>query len=125
MQDNLAKTAQISALKIIKEHEKIAFSNFANLKEGWMKLKDFQSLTDEEKSSIAEIQTRQLKRDDGVGEVVLEEWVKVKLYDKQKSLDSISKLLGFDAPQKVDITTKGDAVKQITYIKWGDKEIPV
>lgn len=35
--------------------------------------------------------------------VVEEEWVKIKLYDKQKSLDSISKMLGYDAPQKIEV----------------------
>lgn len=60
MQDNLAETAQLSALRVLKEHEKIAFN-------------------DEEKTA-----------------------------DKQKSLDSINNMLGYNAPTKNEYT--GDAI---------------
>ena len=60
MQDNLAETAQLSALRVLKEHEKIAFN-------------------DEEKTA-----------------------------DKQKSLDSINNMLGYNAPTKNEFT--GDAI---------------
>ena len=60
-------------------------------------------LTDEEKACIQEISTKvqTLYQDkEPVGEEV---WVKVKLYDKQKSLESISKLLGYDSPSRLEI----------------------
>lgn len=125
MQKNLAKTAGISALKIINEHSKIAFSSIANLKDGWMTYKDFSSLTGEEKSCIQEIQTKKVEKVDDDGNTIIEEWVKVKLYDKQKSLDSLSKILGFDAPIKASLVDEGgnDVVRQI--IKWGKNEIKV
>jgi len=105
MQNNLAETAGISALKIINEHSKIAFSSFANFKDGWMTLKDFENLTNAEKSCIAEIQTKESRIINKDGEAIVEEWVKLKLYDKQKSLDSLSKILGFDAPSKIEVKT--------------------
>lgn len=55
MQDNLAETAQLSALRVLKEHEKIAFN-------------------DEEKTA-----------------------------DRQKSLDSINNMLGYNAPTKSEV----------------------
>lgn len=60
MQDNLAETAQLSALRVLKEHEKIAFNH-------------------EEKTA-----------------------------DKQKSLDSINNMLGYNAPTKNEYS--GDAI---------------
>jgi hypothetical protein len=60
MQDNLAETAQLSALRVLKEHEKIAFN-------------------DAEKTA-----------------------------DKQKSLDSINNMLGYNAPTKNEYS--GDAI---------------
>ena len=60
MQNNLAETAQLSALRVLKEHEKIAFN-------------------DGEKTA-----------------------------DKQKSLDSINNMLGYNAPTKNEFT--GDAI---------------
>jgi len=103
MQVNLCETSGISALKIINEHAKIAFSNLSNMKNGWMSLKDFESLSESEKACIAEVQTKESRRADGGDGIIIEEWVKIKLYDKQKSLDSISKMLGYDAPQKIDV----------------------
>ena len=99
MQKNLAETAGISALKIINEHKKIAFTDAGKLREGWMKLKDFENLTDEDKASIQEVSTKETKTT-FQGQITTEVWVKIKLYDKQKSLDSISNILGFNAPVK-------------------------
>ena len=117
MRDNLAETAGISALKIINEHSKIAFSSFANMKDGWMLLKDFDNLTDSERACISEIQTKESRRADGGDGIILEEWVKIKLLDKQKSLDSLSKILGFDAPTKIDLTSLGKELQPTIIFK--------
>ena len=106
MQANLSETAGISALKIINEHSKIAFSGISKLKDGWMTLKDFDSLTDDEKACIQEIQTKEARKSDGGDGIIIEAWVKIKLYDKQKSLDSLSNILGFNAPTKTELTGK-------------------
>ena len=105
MQKNLAETAGISALRILKEHERIAFSNAGQLRDGWITMKDFEQLSESVKACIQEISTKTVKRSIG-DEPVEEEYVKVKLYDKQKSLDSISRMLGFDAPVKQEVTGK-------------------
>jgi len=106
---NLSETSGISALRVLNEHAKIAFSSASDLRDGWITLKQFDSLSEEQKSCIQEISTKKESRvqkrmnpgDDDI--VVEEEWVKIKLYDKQKSLDSISKMLGYDAPQKIEV----------------------
>jgi phage terminase small subunit len=110
---NLAETAEISALRVLKEHEKIAFSNAGQLRDGWITLKEFERLTDDQKACIQEISTKTIKRTlkqfvDGefTDDPIEEEWIKIKLYDKQKSLDSIRAMLGFDAPEKREITGK-------------------
>jgi phage terminase small subunit len=45
LRDNLAETAEISALRVLKEYEKIAFSNAGQLRDGWITLKEFERLT--------------------------------------------------------------------------------
>lgn len=105
LQESLAETAGISALRVIQEHAKIAFSNAGQIRDGWMKLKDFENLTDDEKACIQSVSTKTTKRNID-GEEVEDVFVNVKMYDKQKSLDSISKMLGFDAPIKQEITGK-------------------
>ena len=37
------------------------------------------------------------------GDVIIDEWVKVTCYDKQKALDSLTSMLGYDAPAKVEV----------------------
>ena len=110
LQLNLSETAGISALRVLNEHKKIAFSSAGDLRSGWIKLKDFENLTEEQKSCIQEVYTKSERRFEKVGEddvIVEEEWVKIKLYDKQKSLDSISKMLGYDAPQQIELGVNG------------------
>jgi len=97
LKDNLAETAEISALRVIKEHEKIAFTNAGQLRDGWMSLKNFEALTEEQKAIIQEVTTKDTKYGTEV---------KIKLYDKQKSLDSINAMLGYNAPDKTELTGK-------------------
>jgi phage terminase small subunit len=121
MQDHISETAGISILKIIKEHEKIAFSNVGNMHDGWMKLKDFAALTDDQKAAVQIVSTKQTRRIDPNGNKgeILDEMVRIKLYDKQKSLDSLSKLFGFEAPIKAELT--GKSIMSGTCIEIGFK----
>ena len=108
LQDNLAETAGLSRLRVVNEHRKIAFSSIADLHNTWIKRKDFEDLTDDQKACIAEIDTKikteyEYDHDSKEKEPISVEYVRIKLYDKQKALDSISKMLGFDAPTKIDL----------------------
>lgn len=44
---HLAEASGITALQIIREHQKIAFSDATRIRNGWMSLKEFESLTDD------------------------------------------------------------------------------
>ena len=56
--DNLEQTAGISKLMVLTEHKKILHTSIAHLHETWITRKEFDQLTDYQKSSIAEIGTR-------------------------------------------------------------------
>ena len=58
LKTHLAEAAGISALQIIREHQKIAFSDATRIRNGWMSLKEFESLTDDEKACIKSINTK-------------------------------------------------------------------
>ena len=58
MKDNLAETAGITALMIASEHAKIAFSSIAHLHNTWISLKEFETLTEDQKTCIQEISTK-------------------------------------------------------------------
>lgn len=101
IQSDIEKLAGVSQLMVLQEHMKLAFSSIAHLHNSWIERKDFEELTDEQKSCISEIQTQVKHYTPEEGDAYDIEYVKIKLYDKQKALESISKMLGYDAPQKV------------------------
>lgn len=111
LQTDLEKTSGISRLMVLREHQKLAFSSIAHLHDTWIDRREFEKLSDDQKACIAEIQTQIRKTSvvrEGQPEQDIEtEFVKIKLYDKQKALDSISKMLGFDAPDKVEHNING------------------
>jgi len=109
MKDNLAETAGISALMIASEHSKIAFSGVAHLHNSWIERKELEDLTEDQKACIQEISTKVVKVNVGSREepVMADvEYVRIKTYDKQKSLEALSDLLGFNAPKKTEVTGK-------------------
>jgi len=108
IKNDFEKEAGLSKLKVLLEQTKIAFSSIAHLHETWIKRKEFDKLTDEQKSCIAEITTQLRANRNAEGEIEENEYVKVKLYDKQKSLESISKMMGYNEAEKInhEITDK-------------------
>lgn len=111
LQDNLAETSGISRLRVIREHEKIAFSSIAHLHNSWIERKEFEELTEEQRACIESIETS-VKRVQGT--LIDVEYVKIKLYSKQKSLEAINKMLGYDSAEKLDVTSGGKELKQFT-----------
>lgn len=119
LQSDLERTSGISRLKILREHEKLAFSSIAHLHNTWIERKEFEKLSPEQKACIAEIQTQtrtemKYNPESEEQEPVQVDFVKIKLYDKQKALDSIAKMLGFNAAEKVEV--KDVTQKQVMII---------
>ena len=124
MQDNLAETAQLSALKVLKEHEKIAYSSIAHMHQTWIERKDFEELTDDQKACIKSISTKILKKNIGTKEdpeIVDVEYVKIELYDKQKALDAINQMLGYNAPTKSEVLSNMTISTPKTLDDWYNK----
>lgn len=115
LQDDLSKTVGVSKAMILEEHKKLAFSSIASMHNTWITRKDFETLSEEHKACIAEIstQTRMERNPIEGGDPIQVDYVKIKLYDKQKSLDSISKMLGFNEAEKVQHILPE---KQVMYI---------
>lgn len=118
IQSDLEKTAGISRLRVLREFEKIAFSSIAHLHETWILRKDFEKLSDDQKACIAEIQTQtriemKYNPENEEQEPVQVDFVKIKLFDKQRALDSISKMLGYNEPDKLKIMLPEKQVMEI------------
>lgn len=109
IQADLEKVAGISRLRIIDEHKNIIQTSIAHLHNSWIDRKEFDKLTPEQKSSIAELsyQTRTEMRYDTLTEEevpIKVDYVKIKLYDRQKSMDAICRMLGYDSAEKIELS---------------------
>ena len=81
LQQDIEKALGLSKIKVVREHQKIAFSNIGRLRNTWIQLKAFNELSDEEKACIQSVDTKTTKRiDKNTKEVIEEDWVKIKLY---------------------------------------------
>lgn len=102
LKEHAAEAANISLQRIIKEHARIAFSDATRVRSGWYTLKEFNDLTEDERACIKSVETKQRKVLNEDGQTVVEEWVKVQVYDKQKALDALCTILGYNSPQKLE-----------------------
>lgn len=105
IKDDIEKEAGITKLRQLNELAKIAYSSIAHLHNTWIELKDFESLTDEQKEAIESIDTKTEEKqvynfDTETKEMVDVKYVKIKLYSKLNALDQINKMLGYNAPEK-------------------------
>lgn len=105
LKDELKSRSNITKDRILEELSTVGFSSMKNYYNNWIDRKQFEDLSDAQKSAIKTIQvrTRKIITEDNVIEI---EEVKVELYDKLKAIDTINKMLGFDAPIKTEHTGK-------------------
>ena len=117
IQKDLEKLSGISRLMVVNEFRKIGFSSIANLHNTWIERKEFEQLTSEQKEAIQEIETKVIKQknyaESTQGNIVFDdvEYVKIKLFDKNKALENISKMLGYNEPEKSEVKFTGKSIK--------------
>lgn len=104
IQEDLEKTAGISRLRIVQEHLKIINTSIGHLHLTWLTRKEFDLLTDDQKAAIQEISTKTTTEKDANGDPVDHEYIKIKLYDRQKSMDALTQLFGWRAAEKLEIS---------------------
>lgn len=106
LQEEQKVKSDITKEKLLGELGNIAFSSIAHLHNTWIERKEFENLTDKEKSAIKSISTKILKKNIGTSddpEIIDVEYVKIEMHDKLKAIERICKMLGFDAPTVVDL----------------------
>lgn len=87
---DIEKHCGVSAARNILELKKIAYADIGNLKNGWISLKEWEDITDEQKAGISEIK-------------ITEHGVQIKLHDKMRAMEILNKMLGYNAPEKHDV----------------------
>lgn len=113
IQKDLEKIAGISRLRIVQELEKIAFSSIAHLHLTWVTRKEFEELTDNQKAAIQQIETQTKTLFTETGNKFEVEFVKIKLHDKLKAVDTLNKMLGYCEPDKLKVEFPAEQVFKI------------
>ena len=106
LQEERKEQSDITKDRILTELSNIAFSSIAHLHNTWIERKDFEMLTEKQKSSIKSISTKILKKNVGTNEnpeIIDVEYVKIELYDKIKAIERICKMLGYDEPTVLEL----------------------
>lgn len=107
LKTDTARLAGVSLLRNVQELTKIAYSSIAHLHDTWIERKQFEELTEDQKSAIESIETkveiRTMKVKEGEDIDTEIHYVKVKLYDKMKAIDTINRMLGYNAPKKMEL----------------------
>lgn len=108
LQGSTAELAGVSRLMLAEELKKMAFSSIAHLHLTWITRKEFDTLTDDQKACISQIETQTriemnynpLSEEE---EPIKVDFVKIRLYDKQRAIDSLKKMFGYDEAEKVQV----------------------
>lgn len=98
LQGNLQEATGVTASRIIKELEKIAFTNMGRFKDGWMTMKEYKELSDDDLAAIVSVDYQ--IRNTEFGEETI---VKFKLHDKGKAIDTLNRMLGLNAVEKLEV----------------------
>jgi len=119
IKDDFEKESGISKLRQLNELIKIAYSSVSNLHETWIELKEFESLTEEQKSCIESIETKTEKRleyniesKERDKEIEIK-YVKLKLHSKIQAIDQINKMMGYNAPNVLELTDKRKDISEL------------
>lgn len=128
IKSNFEKEAGISKLRNLNELSKIAYSSIAHLHNTWIELKEFESLTNEQKAAIesteAKHETKQIfnvennKRED-----INVNYVKIKLYSKLSAIDQINKMMGYNEPEKIDHKSTDGSMTPSIHLNYNNKNV--
>jgi phage terminase small subunit len=110
LRSKTADLAGVSALRNMKELAKIAYASTAQLRDTWITLKDYESITDDQKACIESIDTKEETVTSRNGEEIKTSYVKIKMYSKLTAIEMLNKMNGFNAPEKTDITSAGKSL---------------
>ncbi|MEI7526386.1 MAG: terminase small subunit [Mariniphaga sp.] len=114
IKNNLEEESGISKLRNLQELAKIAYTNIADLHDCWIELTDWEKIKTDNPDALNAIESIDTKTETKVynrGEAnetdVEIKYVKIKLYSKTTALDMINKMLGYNLPEKKEITGAG------------------
>lgn len=114
----MGKGFNITRERIAQEYARIAFFDIRKIHDEDDALKPVKEFSDDEAAAIAGIETEDIwDRDADGNRIKIGRLRKVKVTDKRGALDSLAKLMGYNAPDKTSmVDDQGNAVQPIINI---------
>ena len=109
IKEDFEKEAGLSKLKQLNELKKIAYSNIAKLHNTWITRKSFESLSDDDKAAIEVIESSVKPINVGTSykpKIEKQEVFKIKLHPKLAAIETINKMMGYNATEKMGLTVE-------------------
>lgn len=114
IQADLEYLTGITKQRQVAEYAKIAYTSIAHLHDTWIELKEFEKLKEENPDALDAIQSVETKTSTMLQYVpeldrkamMRVDYVKIKLHDKLKALEAINRIMGYNAPEKVEMVAQ-------------------
>ena len=113
----------VSKLRQLNELAKIAYSNISHLHDSWVELTDWEEIKENNPNCLAAVETIDTKTEtrkhktDGDDETETEvEYIKLKLHSKHAAIAEINKMMGYNAAEKHDLSSKDGTMTPIAGI---------
>lgn len=117
LRESTGKGYNITRERIAQELARISFFDIRNIFDDNGKLKSPEDWSDEEAAAVSGLETEQLTEGYGNDKVVIGQLKKVKITDKKGALDSLAKLMGYNAPDKTAfVDPDGNALQPVINI---------
>lgn len=116
-----AERLNITRERILQEYSKLAFFDVRKIHTPDGAIMPVNLMDDDSAAAIAGIEVYEENSTDDEGErMTVGQVKKIKLSDKRAALDSLCKVLGYNAADKLDVTSKGEQIQGFNYIPPND-----
>jgi len=118
--DEVAASMGVTKANILKIQLDFINNDLPDAFENWVTRKELNTLTREQRRCILEIESKveyrfptDKEKDEGKKGKIKIEFVKVRWIDKQKAVESVVKMMGYNAAEKKDFTSGGKEITQL------------
>lgn len=109
--EELMEKKGVTKEKTILELANIAYSSISQFHNTWITKKEFENLSDTQKSCIAEIDTKTeyKKTEDGIKRKI--EFVRIRLFNKIDAIKILAEMMGWNSAKKIDVSNTDGTLK--------------
>lgn len=113
IKNDIERLSGVSKLRNIQELSKIAYSSVEHIHNTWIELKDWELIKEDNPVILAaiesidtKVETRKVNVSEGSDIDIEVKYVKVKFFSKISAITEINKMMGYNQPNKIELSGK-------------------